>query len=371
MNLGLKRETLDPEVAWLASDKTKVVKTGGITLSAAHCPLNPVTGRRIYRSGTFVGLLPPIARGLFARYYRSAGNQASLVTDPAVANAALVWTSRLLGTAGNAITITTINPGAGGVLAVAVAGTAITVTLATNGAGVITSTAADVIGAIRANLDANALVHVESERGHNGLGLVTAAGPTALAGGVASIGQQAALTTGLIGAVANTSLTYTAVDVGVAGNNIQVAYAIPAGAAVPLTSVLSGSGTVADPYVLTVSVETAGAGVGASTAREIMNHVNNLYGHLLRASIPAGNDGTGVPLVAFAAAPLVGGTEHVVSLAQGRFGILMQDVDVTDGNAIGALLYAGKVLDGRLPAPSDAFVRAALPLVGFTTENGP
>jgi hypothetical protein len=372
MNLNVTREAYRAELAWLASGQDKLVKTGGIMLSYAHRAPDPATGKRIYRSGEFVGVLPPAAAGLWGRYQRAVGSYAQLVTDAAVANGSIVWTSRVPGVAGNATTLALVNPGApNSPLGVAVVAAAITVNLQTNGAAALVTTASQLIAAIKADPAADALVFGEEARGHNGTGLVTAIVATNLAGGIASVGQQATLTTGDINAVANTSIVYTAAQVGAAGNNIQIAYAVPAGAAVPLTSVLSGAGTAANPYVITVNLETLGAGVAVSTAEEIINHVNAMYGHLVTAAPPAGVAVTGVPLVAYNATTLANGTDHSVSLAQGSFGILLHDVDVTDGNGIGAVMYAGKVLDGRLPVASDAFVRAALPMVAFTIENWP
>lgn len=84
----------------------------------------------------------------------------------------------------------------------------------------------------------------------------------------------------------------------------------------------------------------------------------------------AGPD-TGVPLVDYNAAPLVGGAGPNVSLDEGQFGILTHDVDVTDGDGIGGILVGGKVITARLPVQPDAAVRAALPHVMFTIENAP
>jgi hypothetical protein len=136
--------------------------------------------------------------------------------------------------------------------------------------------------------------------------------------------------------------------------------------------VVTGSGTAVDPYIITVNIATTGAGALDSTALEVMDAVraHALANALVDVASTGASTGAGV-VAAAAAAPLAGGTDHNVSLAAGQFGILVQDVDVTDGNSLGAILTGGKVLDGRLPAPSDAFVRAALPLVQFTVENAP
>lgn len=94
------------------------------------------------------------------------------------------FTSVLLGPAGNDITITLVDPAANDEpLAVAVVDTDITVTLATDGSGTITSTAAEVITAVLADVDAAALVAAENAPSNDGTGIVTALAQTPLAGG--------------------------------------------------------------------------------------------------------------------------------------------------------------------------------------------
>jgi len=367
--LNIKRESYDAELAWLASHNGAQYKTGGITLSQAHCPPDINTGRRIYRSGSFVGVLRPTGRGLWGRYQRAVGSHAQLATDGAVTNAGLVWTARAAGVGGNLITIQKLNPGNNGVLGVTVVGPAITITLATTAAGVITSTAADVLGAVRANEQANALVHVELERGHNGTGLVTGdLAPVNLAGGVASVGQQATLSTGAVNN--NNAITWTAKEVGPV--NVGVTLTNPSANNSPLSVVVSGDGTAASPYNINVNIGTNGAGALVSTAAQVMHAVraNAMAASLVDVASTGASDGTGV-VAAAAVAPLAGGSDHSVSLAPGEFGILLYDVDVTDGNAVGAILIGGRVLSARLPAPPDEFVRAALPQMIFSVENAP
>lgn len=98
----------------------------------------------------------------------------------------------------------------------------------------------------------------------------------------------------------------TARTPGVAGNSVDLAITVPDGAGAnpngPVVTVGAGD-------VITVDVETAAAGVPASTAREVVNAINahpqanilvqaGLYG--------AGNRGTGI-VAAAASAPLAGG----------------------------------------------------------------
>ncbi len=108
---------------------------------------------------------------------------AALTTALTGTNNDIVYTAKTKGANGNAITIAYVNPGADGVIAVAVAGTAITVTLA-YATGAITSTAANVAAAIAANTAANALISTANAAANDGTGLVTALTATPLTGGV-------------------------------------------------------------------------------------------------------------------------------------------------------------------------------------------
>jgi len=370
MNLNITRETYRDEVAWLASHRGKIVKTGGISLSHAHRAPDPVTGKRVYRSGEFVGVLSADS-GLWGRYQRAAGSYAQLVTDAAVANASIVWTARTAGIGGNLISLELDDPGANSQpLTVAVNAAAIKVNLSTGSTGTITATAAQVLQAIKDDPAANALVYGELARGHNGDGLVTAIAAANLAGGVAATGTQATLTTGKIGVVDDTSIIYTAKELGAAGNNIQIEYVVD-GNDTPLSVELVGAGTAADPYVITVNLKTGVGGAAESTVAEIVSAVNSHYYTRNIITAEAEGEDTGVPLIDYGPQALTGGAEPNVSMAEGQFGILLHDVDVTNGNGIGAVLFGGKVLDARLPAASDEFVRAALPRVLFTTENAP
>lgn len=368
--LNIVNEKYDAELAWLASHNGKQVKTGGITLSKAHCPVDLATGRRVYKSGSFVGVLIPVARGLWGNYRRTGGQFAQLITNAAVANAGLVWTARAAGVGGNALSIQKIDPGANSQpLSVTVVGNVISVNLATSSTGAIISTAADVLGAVRVSDAANALVHVDFERGHNGMGLVTGDLVAAnLAGGTAAVGQQATLATGVEGD--NNAITWTAKEAGAV--NIGVTLTNPGANSVPLSVAVSGDGTVASPYAINVTIATDAAGALTSTALEVMHAVmaNALANSLVFVASTGASTGAGV-MVAAVNAALTGGADFPVSMANGQFGILMQDVDVTDGNSTGAILIGGRVLDGRLPAASDAYVRAALPMVNFSVENAP
>ncbi len=111
--------------------------------------------------------------------------KATLSTNLAGDNNDLVFTAVHGGVAGNAITITYTDAGAGQALAVAVVGTDIDVTLQTAAGGAIESTAADIAAEIAATPTAAALVTVANKAGNTGVGVVTAMVKTPLAGGAA------------------------------------------------------------------------------------------------------------------------------------------------------------------------------------------
>lgn len=110
--------------------------------------------------------------------------KSALATGVVASNNALTFTSKLIGTAGNAISIALINPNANNaVLSVAVAGNAITVNLATGSTSTITTTAAQLTAAIAAYAAANALVGVANTGASTGASAVAALSAT-LTGGI-------------------------------------------------------------------------------------------------------------------------------------------------------------------------------------------
>lgn len=99
-------------------------------------------------------------------------------------NNAILFTAKLRGTAGNAITVALVDPASNNAaLGVVVAGTAITVNLATGAGGAITSTAAQVIAAVNASAAAAALVTAANAGASTGAAAVVAAAAGALSGG--------------------------------------------------------------------------------------------------------------------------------------------------------------------------------------------
>lgn len=107
---------------------------------------------------------------------------ASVTINMTAATSDLTYTAKAIGTQGNDITVTHVDPSANNqALSVSVSGTDITISLATGGGGAITSTAAQVKAAVNAHAEASALVTCEDEGA--GSGIVNAVAHTHLAGG--------------------------------------------------------------------------------------------------------------------------------------------------------------------------------------------
>lgn len=105
---------------------------------------------------------------------------AFLETALAGANNDIAFVAKAPGAGGTAITITIAVAGNNTALSIGVVGNAITINSATDGSGVATSTAAQVIAAIKASAAASALVHVENKTGNDGTGAVVALAATNL-----------------------------------------------------------------------------------------------------------------------------------------------------------------------------------------------
>lgn len=101
-------------------------------------------------------------------------------------NNAITYTAKAAGVAGNAISVTLTDPPGNNVaLSVDVDGTDIEVTLATDGASAITSTAAQVIAAIKEHDVASQLITAANKGASSGAGVVKALAKTSLSGGLA------------------------------------------------------------------------------------------------------------------------------------------------------------------------------------------
>lgn len=111
--------------------------------------------------------------------------KATLATGLVASNNAITLTSKLLGTIGNKISLTLVDPkGNSKALAVTVSGRDITASLATSVAGAITTTATQLMAAIAALPASLALVGAASTGASTGAGIVTATKKTYLTGGI-------------------------------------------------------------------------------------------------------------------------------------------------------------------------------------------
>lgn len=115
--------------------------------------------------------------------------QAAANVNPTGNDNGLTFTAVEYGTSGNDITVEYVDPGANSQsLAVSVTHKRIIVSLATNGGGSITSTAAQVLAAVNAHIEAGALVTAtvytaDSGTADDGSGVVTAMAAASLSGG--------------------------------------------------------------------------------------------------------------------------------------------------------------------------------------------
>lgn len=203
-----------------------------------------------------------------------------------------------------------------------------TIAVATTVPGVayaITTTAAQIITAIRASDAADALVAVANKAANDGTGVVTALAATNLTGGksgVGSIAAQATASTNLTGA--NNDLDYTAVPTGEAGNGITVTYVDPGG----VTAALSVTVDVQE-RAITVNLARAASAI-TSTAAQVKAAIDALpaAAALVTVANKATNDGTGI-VTAMSAMTLGSG-------AAGGHGLI--DLFNIDGQVTAALI---------------------------------
>lgn len=112
---------------------------------------------------------------------------ASLTTALVGDNNDIKFTSKTLGTGGNAIEIKYVDPGTEGALAIGVVGTVITITLANSAVPAITTIASEIKTLIEATPAAHALVGITYPVGNDGSGIVTALAQTPLSGGITEV----------------------------------------------------------------------------------------------------------------------------------------------------------------------------------------
>ena len=209
---------------------------------------------------------------------------ASLTTAKG-SNKDLTFTSKLLGTAGNAISITSVVSGSLTALTIAVVTYDITINSATNVGSEAISTAREILDALQASDAAMALIKVKLASGSNGIGVFGALTKTQLAGGIDfTTGLKASLTTSQ---GSNKDLKFEAIAEGVAGNSITIEYTSPAGINALDVSIISTD--------IVVTLQTTD-GTGISTALEVMAALN---GHpaalaLMETSVAYGSSGAEV-----------------------------------------------------------------------------
>lgn len=164
----------------------------------------------------------------------------------------------------------------------------------------------------------------------------------------------ASLDTGVV--ANNNAITWTAKKAGTPGNAIKVQLLDPAGNDKALAVSISGDTVV-------VSLATSAAGAITSTAAQVIAAVN---AHLVAKDlVSVANKGTSTGagvVAAVAATALAGGTAGSALSAEG---VLLNDVDVTNGPAPGAMVIAGYLAKGKLPEAPAAEAVAALPLIKF------
>lgn len=154
----------------------------------------------------------------------------------------------------------------------------------------------------------------------------------------------------------NNNITLTAKTAGEDGDGISISLADPSGN----SQALAVSVLLTD---ITVSLATGETGTITSTAKSVIDAINNdeNASKLVIASLPTGNDGTGV-VTAITKTQLDNGSNGLGADAEG---ILFNDVDVTYGDAPGAMLVHAFVKTGALPEVPSAAAIAALKMIQF------
>jgi len=156
----------------------------------------------------------------------------------------------------------------------------------------IDTTAAEVITAIEDNTDAAALVNVTNKSANDGSGVVTAMAATNLSGGKDGTGAIPDAATVVIDPTGtNNSLTYTAVESGLAGNGIRIRYVDPG----ENDAVLSVD-VDEDERLITVSLGTDGSGVITTTGDLLKTEWDATPEAVALATVAdtAANDGSGL-----------------------------------------------------------------------------
>ncbi len=154
----------------------------------------------------------------------------------------------------------------------------------------------------------------------------------------------------------NNNITLTAKTPGEDGDDISITLTDPSGNNQPLAVSVSDTD-------ITVSLATGAAGAITSTAQDVIDAINedDESGDLVVASLPSGNDGTGV-VTAIVKTNLDNGSDGA---GTGAEGILFNDVDVTYGAAPGSMLVHAFIKTGALPEAPSAAAIAVLKMIQF------
>jgi len=158
------------------------------------------------------------------------------------------------------------------------------------------------------------------------------------------------------GTNANGAVTFTAVTPGTTGNAIKVAFLDPSTASAALSVDIA-----ADTINVYLATNTSSA--LTTTAAQVVTAVN---AHLAaRTVVTAAKSGTGATVVAAkAATALAGGKDGNAKDAEG---ILLWDVDVTNGDAAGTMVVHGFINRANLPTVVCSEAQAVLKNITFVS----
>ncbi len=156
---------------------------------------------------------------------------------------------------------------------------------------------------------------------------------------------------------ANSKVTITAKEAGVAGDSIKVEFLDPGDSSQALSVSIVGD-------TIVVSLATGANSEITSTAAQVATAINEHDVANQLVSAEASGDGSTV-VEEHAAKALSGGSDGTGYLAEG---VLLYDVDVTHGANTGAMLIHGFVLLERLPEDPCADAIAALKDITFVKE---
>ncbi|TLN00363.1 hypothetical protein FDZ73_19665 [bacterium] len=147
----------------------------------------------------------------------------------------------------------------------------------------------------------------------------------------------------------NNDIVFTAKTAGASGISVEILNPGAANQALKVTTVNNK---------ISVSLATDAGSAITSTAAQVIAAVNNDPDASERVSVAnaAANDGTGV-MAAVALTPLAGGA---VSTGTAAEGVLLYDVNVTNGDHPGAMVIRGTVNQNQIPEAPCADALAAL-----------